>query len=56
MTQDPQYSNYFSRWIDMLDIFRLQATLYSKKYGVHLARFTHRSSNVIYASTKEDGK
>ncbi|KAL1919489.1 uncharacterized protein VTP21DRAFT_2182 [Calcarisporiella thermophila] len=29
-------------------------TLYSKKYGVHLARFTHRKSNVIYASTKED--
>ncbi|PWN53906.1 WD40 repeat-like protein [Violaceomyces palustris] len=26
----------------------------SKKYGVHLARFTHRSSTVIYASTKED--
>lgn len=30
-------------------------TLYSKKYGVHLARFTHRSSAIIYASTKEDG-
>jgi len=29
-------------------------TLYSKKYGVHLARFTHRSSAIIYASTKED--
>ncbi|BGO96079.1 hypothetical protein NBRC10512_007189 [Rhodotorula toruloides] len=26
--------------------------LYSKKYGVHLARFTHKSSTVIYASTK----
>ncbi|KAH8549490.1 WD repeat domain 82-like protein [Umbelopsis sp. PMI_123] len=32
----------------------LQGTLFSKKYGVHLARFTHRSSNVIYASTKDD--
>lgn len=30
-------------------------TLYSKKYGVHLTRFTHRSSAIIYASTKEDG-
>ena len=30
-------------------------TLYSKKYGVHLARFTHRSSAIVYASTKEDG-
>lgn len=30
-------------------------TLYSKKYGVDLARFTHRSSAIIYASTKEDG-
>lgn len=29
-------------------------TLYSKKYGVHLARFTHRSSAILYASTKED--
>jgi COMPASS component SWD2 len=29
-------------------------TLFSKKYGVHLARFTHRSSNCIYASTKGD--
>ncbi|WFD31178.1 hypothetical protein MSPP1_002212 [Malassezia sp. CBS 17886] len=29
-------------------------TLYSKKYGVNLARFTHRSSAIIYASTKED--
>ncbi|PKI82471.1 Swd2p [Malassezia vespertilionis] len=29
-------------------------TLYSKKYGVHLARFTHRASAIVYASTKED--
>ncbi|PWN92676.1 WD40 repeat-like protein, partial [Acaromyces ingoldii] len=29
-------------------------TLYSKKYGVHLARFTHKSTAVIYASNKED--
>lgn len=29
-------------------------TLYSKKYGVNLARFTHRSSAIVYASTKED--
>lgn len=31
-------------------------TLYSKKYGVHLARFTHKSTAVIYASNKEDGE
>lgn len=30
-------------------------TLFSKKYGVHLARFTHSSTNCIYASTKQDG-
>lgn len=36
--------------------FRHEKQLYSKKYGVHLARFTHMSSAVIYASTKEDGK
>lgn len=29
-------------------------TLLSKKYGVHLARFTHKSTNIIYASTKEN--
>ncbi|KAG8950522.1 member of Set1p complex, histone methyl transferase [Tulasnella sp. 419] len=29
-------------------------TLYSKKYGVDLPRFTHKASNIIYASTKED--
>ncbi|KAI9143260.1 WD repeat-containing protein 82-like protein [Paraphysoderma sedebokerense] len=27
---------------------------YSKKYGCHLARFTHKSSCIIYASTKVD--
>lgn len=30
-------------------------TLFSKKYGAHLARFTHQSSSVLYASTKVDG-
>lgn len=34
---------------------RHQKQLYSKKYGVHLARFTHKSTAVIYASTKENG-
>ncbi|ORY99920.1 WD40-repeat-containing domain protein [Syncephalastrum racemosum] len=29
-------------------------TLYSKKYGVNLARFTHHNKSIIYASTKED--
>ncbi|KAI5781437.1 WD40-repeat-containing domain protein [Geopyxis carbonaria] len=29
-------------------------TLFSKKYGCHLARFAHSASNVIYASTKEN--
>ncbi|KAK6363236.1 member of Set1p complex, histone methyl transferase [Orbilia blumenaviensis] len=28
--------------------------LFSKKYGVHLARFTHNHTNCIYASTKQD--
>lgn len=30
------------------------SSLYSKKYGCTLARFTHSSTNCIYASTKED--
>jgi COMPASS component SWD2 len=29
--------------------------LLSKKYGVHLARFTHNHTNCVYASTKGDG-
>lgn len=29
--------------------------LISKKYGVKLAKFTHTSSSVIYASTRENG-
>lgn len=30
-------------------------TLLSKKYGVKLAKFTHTSSSIIYASTKQNG-
>ena len=29
-------------------------TLYSKKYGIDHARFTHRRENIIHASTKGD--
>lgn len=29
-------------------------TVYSKKYGVSIARFTHNTMNCVYASTKED--
>ncbi|KAI9788282.1 MAG: member of Set1p complex, histone methyl transferase [Candelina submexicana] len=29
-------------------------TLFSKKYGAHLARFTHHAQSVLYASTKVD--
>lgn len=28
----------------------------SKKYGVHLARFTHHSRQVLHGSTKVDGE
>ena len=30
-------------------------SLLSKKYGVKLAKFTHMSSGIIYASTKQNG-
>ncbi|MCJ1326500.1 member of Set1p complex, histone methyl transferase [Thelotrema lepadinum] len=33
---------------------RAEKTLLSKKYGCHLARFTHHSQSIIYASTKAD--
>ncbi|KAG5645539.1 hypothetical protein DXG03_005814 [Asterophora parasitica] len=37
------------------ETFRLfLKTLHSKKYGVDLPRFTHRSTAIVYASTKED--
>ncbi|KAI4121142.1 MAG: hypothetical protein LQ347_006940 [Umbilicaria vellea] len=31
---------------------KLIKSLFSKKYGAHLARFTHHSQSIIYASTK----
>ncbi|KAK4465750.1 WD40-repeat-containing domain protein [Cladorrhinum samala] len=33
---------------------RHDKTLFSKKYGVKLAKFTHTASTIIYASTKEN--
>jgi COMPASS component SWD2 len=30
-------------------------TVNSQKYGAHLARFTHQSNSVVYASTKDNG-
>ena len=33
---------------------RYNKTILSKKYGVDLPRFTHKSTSIIYASTKED--
>lgn len=44
--------------IQVYDIKEGKATksVPSKKYGVHLARFTHHSRQVLHASTKVDGK
>ncbi|CCM04977.1 uncharacterized protein FIBRA_07175 [Fibroporia radiculosa] len=37
------------------ETFRLPLkTLYSKKYGVDLPRFTHKNTAIVHASTKED--
>ncbi|KAJ3273288.1 WD repeat-containing protein 82 [Terramyces sp. JEL0728] len=33
---------------------KLQNTVYSKKYGCSLGRFTHRSNNILHCSTKND--
>lgn len=35
---------------------RHDKTLLSKKYGAKLAKFTHASSSIIYASTKQNGR
>ena len=37
-----------------LMVFRHLKTLYSKKYGVDLPRFTHKNTTILHASTKED--
>ncbi|ORZ23931.1 WD40-repeat-containing domain protein [Absidia repens] len=33
---------------------RLRTTLFSKRYGTGLTRFTHQASGILHASTKED--
>ncbi|KAG7140217.1 WD repeat-containing protein 82-B like [Verticillium longisporum] len=35
---------------------RHEKSLLSKKYGVKLAKFTHTTSSIIYASTKQNGR
>lgn len=34
---------------------RPKRTLYSKKYGVDLIRYTHAANTVVYSSNKIDG-
>lgn len=43
--------------IQVFDILEGKSTksVPSKKYGVHLARFTHHSRQILHASTKVDG-
>ncbi|CAF9904146.1 MAG: member of Set1p complex, histone methyl transferase [Heterodermia speciosa] len=46
---------------DSLQLFnakegKLMKRIPSEKYGAHLARFTHHSSNIIYATTKTDNR
>jgi COMPASS component SWD2 len=50
-----------SRTDDTLQIYNCKEgkhakELKSQKYGAHLARFTHHSSSILYASTKIDGE
>lgn len=45
---------------DIIQIFDVKGgtmtkSVPSKKYGAHLARFTHHSRQVLHASTKVDG-
>lgn len=37
-------------------LIRPKRTLYSKKYGVDLIRYTHAANTVVYSSNKIDGK
>lgn len=34
--------------------YRQQKRFYSRKYGIDLARFSHREQNIVHASTKLD--
>lgn len=36
-------------------VCRPKRTLYSKKYGVDLIRYTHAANTVVYSSNKIDG-
>ncbi|CAG8480832.1 6829_t:CDS:10 [Acaulospora colombiana] len=36
------------------DIVQHKKLLWSKKYGIHITRFTHLNTNILYASTKEN--
>ncbi|CCH45173.1 putative WD repeat-containing protein [Wickerhamomyces ciferrii] len=49
-------SSLTSESINLYDAYRgtYNKPIYSKKYGCHLARFTHQQKNCVYASTKED--
>lgn len=40
--------------VRLLTAPRKLKTLYSKKYGIAHARFTHKSTTIIHASTKND--
>lgn len=40
--------------IILIGVLRAIKTLHSKKYGVELPRFTHKNTNILHASTKED--
>ena len=47
--------NYFLTDFPCVLICRPKRTLYSKKYGVDLIRYTHAANTVVYSSNKIDG-
>lgn len=50
--------SFLLQWVQLflLPPDRPKRTLYSKKYGVDLIRYTHAANTVVYSSNKIDGK
>ncbi|KAH8100905.1 WD40-repeat-containing domain protein [Cristinia sonorae] len=52
--EDETFRLYSCKTAKRVHSFLVVKTLYSKKYGVDLPRFTHKNTAIVHASTKED--
>lgn len=56
--EDPRFGDggFWCFSLSVHFLIRPKRTLYSKKYGVDLIRYTHAANTVVYSSNKIDGK